>query len=89
MVFSFMRIHIVEWQLPFGNFSEHLAFLIDQAGAIAREAALASGITPAVLSRYLSGQRQPRFQEVEILEYYFRSKPDYLLNPRSSKTRRD
>jgi transcriptional regulator with XRE-family HTH domain len=70
-----------EEKLTFGNFAEHLAVLIRQRAVTAKEVADATGVTAAALSRYLSGQRQPRYKEAEKLADYFGVAPDYLLNP--------
>lgn len=68
-------------KLTVGNFASHLAQLMSERRVCARDVAKGTGLTPAAVSRYLSGQRQPRYLEAVKLAEFFGVNPDYLLNP--------
>lgn len=70
-----------EKKLTSGNFSQRLASLMSERDVKASDVASATGITPAALSRYLSGQREPRYAEAQKLADFFCLNTDYLLNP--------
>ena len=70
-----------EEKLTFGNFAEHLASLLNARGVTAKAVAEVCGVSQAALSRYIAGQRMPRYAEALKLADYFGIHPDYLLNP--------
>lgn len=59
--------------------NERLKTLLKRKGISQRELAKATGITPAQISRYLSGARLPRGEALVTLSNYFEVTTDYLL----------
>lgn len=65
--------------LDFTAFRSNLRRLIDSRGAMNKDIALECGITPATMSRYLSGQRAPELMYVVRLAECFNVSIDWLL----------
>jgi transcriptional regulator with XRE-family HTH domain len=57
--------------LPFGNFAARLSALVATRGLPQKDIALKAGITPAALSRYMSGKRFPKYAEARRLAAVF------------------
>lgn len=60
-----------EKKLPFGNFAERLCALVATRGLPQKDIAMMAGITPAALSRYMSGKRFPKYEEARRLAAVF------------------
>lgn len=61
-------------------FSERLSNLIKQKGVSRAQLAYALGITPASISRYLSGTQSPSLEILCNIAEYFNVPVDYLLS---------
>lgn len=60
-----------EEKLPIGNFAARLSALVATRGLPQKDIAQRAGITPAALSRYMSGKRFPKYAEARRLAAVF------------------
>lgn len=74
-----------EENLPFGNFSARLRALVASRGLPQKDIALMAEITPAALSRYMSGQRFPKYAEAKRLAKVFEMPVELFLQADASE----
>jgi transcriptional regulator with XRE-family HTH domain len=61
------------------NFIKNLSALLEEEGITQRELAEKIGVTEVTISRYLSGERNPRIEIVSKIANFFNVTVDYLL----------
>lgn len=61
------------------NFIKNLSNLLEEEGITQRELAEKIGVTEVTISRYLSGERNPRIEIVSKIANFFNVTTDYLL----------
>lgn len=69
------------------NFRENLRNLIDGAGLDDKAFAKEIGVSPATLSRWLSGTNEPSFEDLDAIANYFeKSAHELFFDPTDKRT---
>jgi len=73
---------IVIWQQikAVNNFPENLRQAMHEKRCKSADIAKATGITPSVLSRYLSGRNKPSSDNIIAISHYLNVSPEWLLD---------